>query len=78
MPGRPRASMPGTWRGAPVVAGGQGSGAGPRTVNIPTSASTRRGNGGMTPTTSYLLVLVGAEIAAYCLLRYAFRRAHGG
>lgn len=33
---------------------------------------------GFTPSVLYLLVLVGVEIGAYCLLRYAFRGAHGG
>jgi hypothetical protein len=33
---------------------------------------------GWTPTVSNLVVLVFLELAAYCLLRWAFRTAHGG
>lgn len=36
------------------------------------------GNSTWTPTVSNLVVLLGLEIVAYCLLRYAFRTAHGG
>lgn len=63
------------------MAGGQGSGAGPKGGNMPAQATPTRGrttNGGWTPTVANLLVLVLLEIAAYCALRWAFRTAHGG
>lgn len=49
--------------------------AGPRGIDItsPISSAT-----GWTPTVANLVVLVVLEIAAYCLLRYAFRTVHGG
>jgi hypothetical protein len=49
--------------------------AGPRSAN--TTAPVRNGNG-WTPTVANLVVLVALEIAAYLVLRYAFRTAHGG
>lgn len=77
MPRRDQAGLPGTWRGAPPVGGGQGSGAGPKGGNMP--ARTGNGNGtGWTPTVANLAVLIVLEIAAYCALRWAFRTAHGG
>lgn len=33
---------------------------------------------GWSPTVANLVVLIALEIAAYCLMRYAFRTAHGG
>lgn len=34
--------------------------------------------GNWSPNVLTLLALIGAEIAAYCALRYAFKSAHGG
>ncbi len=48
--------------------------AGPRGASM-TASTTQTG---WTPTVSNLVVLLGVEIVAYCLLRYAFRTAHGG
>ena len=48
--------------------------AGPRGANLTATSSST----GWTPTVSNLVVLVALEIAAYCLLRWAFRTAHGG
>jgi hypothetical protein len=72
---RDQASLPGSWRGAPPVAGGQGSMAGPRggTMTAPV-----RGQATWSPTVANLLVLIALEIVAYCVLRYAFRTVHGG
>lgn len=69
---RDQASLPGTWRGAPPVAGGQGSMAGPK------GAGTAVRGSSWSPTVANLLVLIALEIVAYCLLRYAFRTVHGG
>lgn len=54
--------------------------AGPKGINIPTSASPGRGAraGAMPPTATTLIILVGLEILAYCGMRYLFRTAHGG
>jgi hypothetical protein len=50
---------------------------GPRSANI--STPTRKLNdNGWSPTVANLVVLVALEIAGYCLLRWAFRTAHGG
>jgi hypothetical protein len=49
--------------------------AGPRSANITSPATSATG---WTPTVANLAVLVVLEIAAYCLLRWAFRTAHGG
>lgn len=76
MPRRDQGSLPGSWRGAPPVAGGQGSGAGPRTANV--TAPVNNNQSGWTPTVANLAILVVLEIAAYCLFRYVFRTAHGG
>ena len=72
MPRRDQASITGYWRGAPPVAGGQGSMAGPA------GAGTGQRAGGWTPTVANLVVLIALEIAAYIALRWAFRTAHGG
>lgn len=48
---------------------------GPKGANV--TAPVRRGTG-WTPTVANLVVLIVVEIAAYCLLRYAFRTVHGG
>lgn len=74
----PDAAVPaagsGYYRGAPPIAGGQGSMAGPK------GAGSRPlfNADGWTPTVSNLLVLVLLEIGAYMALRWAFRTAHGG
>lgn len=71
---RDQASLPGSWRGAPPVAGGQGSGIGPAgAITTPMSRA-----GGWTPTVANLIVLIALEIVAYIALRWAFRTAHGG
>lgn len=64
----------GYYRGAPPIAGGTGSMAGPK------GAGTRAllNADGWTPTVSNLIVITLLEIGAYMLLRYAFRTAHGG
>lgn len=64
----------GYYRGAPPNAGGTGSMAGPK------GAGTRSlfNSEGWTPTVSNLIVLVALELAAYVVLRYVFRTAHGG
>lgn len=54
------------WRGAP----------GASIDNIPAPGAAA--GSGWTPTVVNLLVLIGVEIVAYCLLRWAFRSAHGG
>lgn len=64
----------GYYRGAPPRAGGQGSMAGPKGAG---SRSLFNGEG-WTPTVSNLVVLVLLELAAYCVLRWVFRTAHGG
>ena len=73
---RDQAALPGSWRGAPPVAGGQGSGAGPKAVkpSIPSRTPTE----GWSPTVANLAVLIVLEIVAYVALRWAFRTAHGG
>lgn len=49
--------------------------AGPRGAEVVSPASA----GAMwTPTVANLVVLIVLEIVAYCLLRWAFRTAHGG
>lgn len=60
--------------GAPPKAGGQGSMAGPA------GAGTRalRAPEGWTPTVANLIVLIVLELAAYAVLRWTFRTAHGG
>lgn len=65
--------LPGSYRGAPPVAGGQGSMAGPKGANVTAPAQTS-----WTPTVANLAVLIVLEIGIYCLLRWAFRTAHGG
>jgi len=69
-------SSPGSgyYRGAPPRAGGTGSMAGGK------GAGTRAlfSSDGWTPTVSNLVVLVLLELVAYCVLRWAFRTAHGG
>jgi hypothetical protein len=57
------------------VAGGQGSMAGPKAANgaVPTRATSD-----WSPTVANLVVLIVLEIVAYCALRWAFRKAHGG
>lgn len=72
---RDQGSLPGSWRGAPPVAGGTGSGAGPAGGGL---VARVRGGATWTPTVANLVVLVALEIVAYCLMRYAFRTAHGG
>lgn len=67
----------GTWRGSPPVAGGTGSGAGPRGL-MTTGTGPRVGMGGFSPTVINLLALVLLEIGAYVALRFAFKTAHGG
>lgn len=71
---RDQSSLPGSWRGAPPVAGGQGSMAGPKTAE----RISLFGGGQWSPTVANLLVLIALEIVAYCALRYAFRTVHGG
>lgn len=78
MPQRPdQRSLFGTWRGSPPMAGGTGSGAGPRGL-MTAGSGPRGGAGGFNPTVINLLVLVALEIGAYIALRYAFKTAHGG
>jgi hypothetical protein len=48
--------------------------AGPQGANVTSAAAT----GGWTPTVANLVVLIVLEIGVYCLLRWAFRTAHGG
>jgi hypothetical protein len=72
---RDQASLPGSWRGAPPVAGGQGSMMGPAGA---ITAGVARGGSGWTPTVANLVVLIALEIVAYIALRWAFRTAHGG
>lgn len=64
----------GYYRGAPPIAGGTGSMAGPK------GAGTRPlwNAEGWTPTVTNLIILVLLELGAYVVLRYAFRSAHGG
>lgn len=64
----------GYYRGAPPIAGGQGSMAGPKGAGSRSLFS----SDGWTPTVSNLIVLVLLEIGVYAALRYAFRTAHGG
>lgn len=75
MPRYDQAPLPGSWRGAPIVGGGQGSMAGPRSANVVPRQSSGTG---WSPTVANLVVLIALEIAAYCALRWAFRTAHGG
>jgi len=49
--------------------------AGPRSANVTAPATNASG---WTPTVANLVVLVALEIVAYCVLRWAFRTAHGG
>jgi hypothetical protein len=72
---RDQGALPGSWRGAPPVVGGQGSMAGPKGASLTSSPS---GTSGWTPTVANLIVLITLEIAAYVALRWAFRTAHGG
>lgn len=67
--------LPGSWRGAPPVYGGTGSGAGPRGITAP---GTGPRTGGWSPTVLNLLVLVALEVGGYVALRWVFRKAHGG
>jgi hypothetical protein len=64
----------GYYRGAPPIAGGTGSMAGPKGAG---SRSLFNADG-WTPTVSNLVVIVLLELVAYCVLRWAFRTAHGG
>lgn len=69
-------SSPGSgyYRGAPPLAGGTGSMAGPK------GAGTRAlfNAEGWTPTVTNVVIIVALELAIYCVLRYVFRTAHGG
>jgi hypothetical protein len=49
--------------------------AGPRGAELTAPA---RKNGGWTPKVSTLVILIALEITFYCVLRWAFRTAHGG
>ena len=49
--------------------------AGPKGANLTTPLGARSG---WSPTVANLVVLIAVEIALYCLLRWAFRTAHGG
>mgnify|MGYP001616336392 CR=1 FL=1 len=71
--GTPKAGS-GYYRGAPPIAGGQGSMAGPKGAGSRALFS----SDGWTPTVSSLLILVLLELGAYAALRWAFRTAHGG
>jgi hypothetical protein len=64
-----------SWRDDPGSAGRNFSMAGPTANRV---AGANSGDTGWHPTVSSLVVLIAFEIAAYCLLRWAFRTAHGG
>ena len=64
----------GYYRGAPPTVGGTGSMAGPKGAGSRAMFNSE----GWTPTVSNLVVLVVVELLAYCVLRWAFRTAHGG
>lgn len=64
----------GYYRGAPPKAGGTGSMAGPKGAGSRAMFNSE----GWTPTVSNLVVIVALELIAYCVLRWAFRTAHGG
>ncbi len=64
----------GYYRGAPPNAGGTGSMAGPKGAGTRPLFNTE----GWTPTVTNVLIIVLLEIAAYTVLRYVFRTAHGG
>lgn len=72
------ANLPGTWRGTPETLGGMGIMAGARGGAYVSSPTTGNTPGAWSPTVGNLVVLIGLEIIAYALLRYAFRTAHGG
>lgn len=64
----------GYYRGAPPIAGGTGSMAGPKGAGSRPLFNAE----GWTPTVSNLVIIVVLELLAYCVLRWAFRTAHGG
>lgn len=49
--------------------------AGPKGANVTAPLGTRAG---WSPTVANLVILIALEIVAYCVLRWAFRTAHGG
>lgn len=77
--GRPRdmaRGLPGTWRGTPETLGGDSMPG--RSAAYAGSTATGSAAGAWSPTVGNLVVLIALEIIGYCLLRYAFRTAHGG
>lgn len=64
----------GYYRGAPPLAGGTGSMAGPKGAGSRALFNAE----GWTPTVTNVVIIVALELAIYCVLRYVFRTAHGG